>query len=1092
MRPKVREESGSKIPALSTLSNVGWEYLPPADARGQRKSKTSFVLRGVLAGALGERTFEYGGVVHALSAGSIDRLITELSSPATNEGLLTAAQQFHNQLTLGITVTEFIAGKRHNVTVPIIDWNDPSANSFHVTEEFPVLNAAGTEPRIPDIVCFVNGLPLVVIEAKRPGGGSSGRDAIDDGISQMLRNQKSSEIPQLFAFAQLLLSIDGSSGRYGTTRTPMKFWSQWREEAFDEAHCEAIKNQPLPAEVREQLLADRPQAVREHFEALWSNGDLAVTDQDRLLIGLLAPERLLEFVRFYLLYDVRTGRIAARYPQFFGTRKLLRRIEDKQGKARQGGVIWHTTGSGKSLTMVFLCRALLMVESLKNCRLIVVTDRVDLERQLADTFGASGAFGLSAASAKRGERARANTGTDLARRIAHGDERILFTLMQKFVTATREKACRNDSADIIVLIDEGHRSQSGENHERMRQALPNAAFVAFTGTPLLKKEKTVGKFGPILHAYTMQRAVEDQAVAPLLYEERKPDLDVNDKAIDHWFKRLTGDLSEEQQRDLKRQYARRQTIHGADHRIELIAWDIATHFRDNFKLQGLGLKGQVATDSKLSAIRYHEHFERTGLVTSAVIISPPDTREGHANTDESDTPKVQTWWQANVTGNPETYEKEVLARFTQDGAPDLLIVVDKLLTGFDEPRNTVLYIDKPLREHNLIQAIARVNRLHQHKRYGYLIDYRGVLDDLDTSVKGYQDLAERTQNGYDIDDLKGLYRKTETEYRQLPRLHDALWDLFDDVENRGDLERYRQALMPRLQRDADGDEFDRNLKRREDFYEALSAFGQCLKLALSSSAFFADSRFTEERVQTYKSDLKWFDSLRAVIRRDAEETVDYSDYEPQVRRLVDTHVVGTGIAESPGLYQVDRLGQGDPANWSEEKTRNEADLIRSRVTKTIEQSLGDDPYAQKAFSELLREAIAETEALFDHPDRQYAVFQAFEQKVRARDLDVIPAVLRGEGSAAACYGVFPLVLGQKAFDARRKEEPEELIELARSMDATVRTAMAEHSLDPSGRESAISKGLLPLLFRRFGMVPAREMIDRIIGMTRAAQARSAA
>ncbi|MDB3935636.1 HsdR family type I site-specific deoxyribonuclease [Granulosicoccus sp.] len=1089
MRPETKEEYSSKIPALVTLINLGWEYMPPSDVKCLRASESSVVLRQLMIKALSSRTFDIRGNHQSLSAGAIEQLVAEFAAPALNEGLMTANHRLYDKLYLGITVAEFVDGKRVNVTVPLLDWDRPENNLFHVTEEFPVLNAAGTSKRMPDIVCFVNGIPLVVIEAKRPDSGNANKDMVEEGVSQNLRNQKPDEIQPLFAYAQLLMAINGIKGKYGTTRTPAKFWALWREEEFTDTECSDIKNFPLADATRQALFKDRNPKILEYFEQLWLVGGLAVTDQDKLLIGLLTPHRLLDFIRFYLLFDNRVGKIAARYPQRFGTEKLVKRIETKRRDGgRDGGVIWHTTGSGKSFTMVFLCRALLLVPSLKNCQLIVVTDRVDLERQLAKTFSAGGAFGHSALSAKEGEKAIVTTGTELAKRIGAGKERILFTMIQKFTVATKLPECFNDSADLIVLIDEGHRSQSGENHERMRNALPNAAFVAFTGTPLLKHEKTVNKFGPILHAYTMRRAVEDGAVTPLLYEERQPELAVNDKAIDAWFDRITDGLSSEQQADLKKQYSRRQQIYGSDNRIELIAWDIAAHFRSNFASQNVGLKGQIATDKKLSAIRYHEHLKRTGLVTSAVIISSPDTREGHANADESSTPEVQRWWQENVTSSAEEYEKRILSQFASEGTPDLLIVVDKLLTGFDEPRNTVLYIDKPLRDHNLIQAIARVNRLHDQKRFGYLIDYRGILEELDTSIKKYQDLADHTQNGYDIDDIYELYRSTEVEYRQMPSLHSSLWGLFSAVRNRSDLEQYRQVLMPRTASDNEGDEFDPNLEVREDFYEALTAFGMCLKLALASSGFYRDSKFSETDIMTWKDDLKWFTDLRKIARQDAEETVDYSAYEDQIRRLVDTHVVGSQVAESAGVYQVDRLGQDELENWSDEKARNEADLIRTRVRKSIEHSLDDDPYAKKVFSKLLREAIEEAEVLFDHPVKQYALFHAFEQQVKERDHEYIPNELRGSGGPAICYGILPLVLGEDEFQAIANTAQEDLIELARSMDATVSTAMAEHSLNPAAREAAISKGLLPTLFKRFGMEAARTMISKLLQATRASRA----
>jgi type I restriction enzyme R subunit len=627
-----------------------------------------------------------------------------------------------------------------------------------------------------------------------------------------------------------------------------------------------------------------------------------------------------------------------------------------------------------------------------------------------------------------------------------------------------------------VLIDEGHRSQGGENHERMRKALPNAAYVAFTGTPLLKDDKTTNKFGPIIHAYTMQRAVEDGTVTPLLYEERKPALAVNEKAIDNWFDKITVSLSEEQKADLKKKFARKGAVYKSANRIELIAWDIAVHFNENIKKLNQGLKGQIACDSKLSAIRYQQYLDDTGLVSSAVVISPPDTREGHKDVDENKLPEVQQWWKNHVGQDAEAYERTVLDNFSTAGDPDLLIVVDKLLTGFDEPRNTVLYIDKPLKEHNLIQAIARVNRLHEEKQYGLLIDYRGILEELDTAIAQFQDLASRTQGGYDIDDIDGLYSQMSTEYKRLPRLHDRLWEIFSGVRNRQDLEQYRQVLIPEYAEDSDGNSYDTRQKVREDFYTALTDFGLCLKLALSSQSFFEDASITEAMIRTWKADLRFFTGIRRIARQDAQETVVYSSYEEQIRRLVDKQVIGNEVKEPQGVYVVNELGREPIDEWSEEKTRNETDLIRTRARKTIEQDLAGDPYAQKVFSELLKEAIAEAEALFDHPLKQYALFKAFEEKLEARQVEGIPESLSGNRHAKAYYGAMRLVMGD--------EYAKELADEALVIDRIVDQAVAEHSLNQQGLEAAIRKGLLPGLFKLAGMDKAREIIESIIKITR--------
>lgn len=1099
--PNSREQYSAHLPALHLLCNLGWNFLTTAQALALRGSTREVLLKPRLIEVLQTRRYEYKGEWYPLSPSGIDQIVRELSALSLAEGLMPANERLYGKLALGITVTEFMPdGKKHQPTIAVIDWADASGNRWDVTEELEVLAAQGTHHRTPDVVAYVNGIPLVVIEAKRPesGGGSHPAKAmVTEGISQHLRNQRPDEIPNLFAYAQLLLSISQTEGRYGTTHTAAKFWAKWREEEFDEAHMQALKNQALKPEVRAALFEGKPTALVVYFNALWS-APMQATEQDRLLVSLLTPARLLEFLRGYVLFDRKVGKIVARYQQFFGIRALLSRISQKkpesQGGGREGGVVWHTTGSGKSFTMVFLTKALLLVDALKECRVVVVTDRIDLETQLARNFMTGGAFGSSIATQKDGEKSRSLSGRDLAQRIGKGTERITFTLVHKFNTASKLPECRNDSADMIVLVDEGHRSHGGETHERMKKALPKAAYIAFTGTPLLKDEKTANKFGPIVHAYTMQRAVEDETVAPLLYEERVPELDINEEAVNRWFEKITSNLSDAQRTDLKKKFAKKGAIYGAANRIELIAWDIATHFNENIKKLDLGLKGQVATDSKLDAIRYKKALDDTGLVSSAVVISAPDTREGNSDVDEDTLPEVQKWWKqamATCSNDAEAYEKQVVNDFGTDGAPDLLIVVDKLLTGFDEPRNTVLYIDKPLKGHNLIQAVARVNRLHDAKRYGVLVDYRGILKELDTAIRAYQDLEARTQGGFDISDLEGLYHQFSTEYKRLPALHDALWSFFKSVSNKLDREQYRQVLAPKFVKGTDGEEYDERQKLRDDFYEALTAFGLCLQTALSSRSFFEDKSFSEAQIARYKADLRFFTELRQTARRDAMETVDYSVYEEQIRKLVDKQVIGTEVREPEGVYLVHQLGQAEkPEEWSEEKTRNETDMIRTRLRKTIEQELAADPYAQKVFGELLRQAIAEAEAMFDHPLKQYALFKSFEEKLDARATPDMPDALADKPHAKAYFGAMRLVLGDEAFAALSGDATDKLVQQAIAMDTVVRDAVAENSLNPQNIEAAIRKGLLPLLFGTLGLDNAKLVVEQVIQITRVGLSKS--
>ena len=1072
------EEHSAKLPALALLSTLGYRFLPPDECMAMRGSRSSVILAAVLREVLAERLFPHQGKEYPLSTAAIDKLVQELATPAMNEGLRAANEKLYIALTHGVGVTEFIDGKKVSPTIHIIDWQHPENNHFHFTEELEVENAQGTGKRIPDIVCFVNGLPWVVIEAKRPDSSSTGKPTLDEGISQNIRNQKVDEIPHLFAYSQLLLSINGHDGRYATCGTPATFWAKWKEEHLNESEFADLKNASLSNAQLDALFAHRPKRMRKDYEALTSGGARVVTDQDRMLVSLLRPDRLLDMTRLFTLFDKKVGRIVARYQQVFGIKALLERITtfDDSG-ARNGGVFWHTTGSGKSFTMVFLSKALVWLSELAQCRVVVVTDRVDLEKQLARNFVSGGAV-----LEREKSDSLATTGKRLAEQIGKGNERIIFSIINKFGTAINQPACFNDSPDLLVLIDEGHRSQGGENSIRMKQALPKAAFIAFTGTPLLKDDKTENKFGSIIHSYTMQQAVQDGTVTPLLYEERVPELNTNDEVIDAWFNRITEKLSDKQRTDLKRKFSSRGQIYQVEGRLELIAHDISDHFQ-NFKQQGL--RGQLACDSKASAIIYKKFLDEIGKVTSVVAMSPPDTREGHDDVDTESRDRVQNWWKDNVGSQDEKkYTDHIIAAFGKEDGPDLMIVVDKLLTGFDEPRNTVLYIDKPLKQHNLIQAIARVNRLHAKKQYGFLIDYRGILKELDATIEQYQDLAERTQDGFDIEDLKGLYNRMETEYKKLPGLYADLWAIFSLVGNKQDGPALRQALSPRIET-IDGQLTDLNLKKRDDFYAALTSFANCMKVALQSASYFDDKSFDDKR-QLYKDTLKMMSQLRQQVREDAEETVDYDAYADSIRTVLDKHIGGVNINESEGVYRVDGLGKdANPEDMSDDEARNRSDKITGRVKRKIEQDLADDPYAQAHFSKLLKQAIEDAKGMFDAPVKQYLLFENFEQQVDAREVDGLPKERFSELDSnikrhvQAYYGLFLLQLGEPI-----ELSEDQCFEYSLKIDEVVRQSVAEYSINPQEIENHIRRGLLPLLFNDIGVEKAQAIIAEVISITR--------
>ncbi|MEY3788090.1 MAG: hypothetical protein RIQ94_742 [Pseudomonadota bacterium] len=1079
--PNFREEFSAKIPALTLLTNLGYQFISPDQCAYMRGSKAQVMLVSVLRDFLAKQFFPFAGKHHALSTTAINNIIHELS-PAMNEGLQGANEKLYNAMMYGVSVTEFIDGKKANPTIQLIDWQSINNNAYHFTEEMIVENCQATGIRIPDIVCFVNGLPWVVIEAKRPDSAKEGKSTLHSGISQHIRNQGQADIPHLYAYSQLLLSINGHDGLYATCGTPEKFWANWKEELIHENEYIRLKNQPLTDAQLADIFNQRPATAKKEYLSLLAGGDLSVTNQDRLLVSLLRPDRLLDMARLFTLFDKRTGKIVARYQQFFGIKALIERVTSFDDKgSRNGGVIWHTTGSGKSFTMVFLSKALIWLEALIQCRVVIVTDRVDLEDQLSRTFASGGVL-----TVRDRKEAMATSGKRLAEQIGKGNERVIFSIINKFGSAIKHPECFNDSSDILVLVDEGHRSQNGENNIRMRQMLPKAAFIAFTGTPLLKEDKTQNKFGSIIHSYTMQQAVEDEMVTPLLYEERIPDLNVNDKAIDAWFERMTDKLTEQQKIDLKKKFSQKGQIYQTEGRIELIAYDISDHFL-HFKQQGL--RGQLACDSKASAIRYKLALDSIGKVTSVVAMSPPDTREGHEAVDQESKNIVQKWWKNNIGNKDEKkYAQGIIDDFSRDDGPDIIIVVDKLLTGFDEPKNTVLYIDKPLKGHNLIQAIARVNRLHKNKQFGYLIDYRGILKELDTTIEKYQDLAERTQGGFDIEDLKGLYNRMDTEYKKLPGLYNTLWANFSEVKNKKDPAALRQALTPKIQ-EVQEQWVDTNLKKRDDFYAELTAFSNCMKVALQSANYFDDKSFENKR-QHYKETLKMFVDLRKQVREDANETINYDEYEEGIRQLLDKHIGGVAIKEADGAYLVSHLGKDvKPDNLTDDEARNQTDKITGRITKMIKQDLADDPYAQEYFSNLLKKAIADTKAMFDAPVKQYILFANFELDVKARKVVGMPNTFSGNKHAQAYFGLFKHLFDTALLSSAELDD-DKLTQYAFNIDDIVKTAVAEYSINPAEIENTISMKLLPMLFGDLGIEKSQLFIQDVLKITRLGIARA--
>ena len=970
----------SQIPALQVLVNLGYQYLTPAEALAARGGKAGNVLlEEILREQLKKlNRIQHKGGSYLFSEENLQSAIQRLKN-LKYDGLLKTNEAVYDLLTLGVALEQSIEGDQKSFTLNYVDWRNPANNVYHVAAEFAVERTRSVETCRPDVVLFVNGIPFAVIECKSP------KVEVVQAISQTIRNQRDEYIPRLFTYVQTVMAVNKNEARYATTGTPAKFWSKWKEDVAD-AELAPLLERPLPESVKASLfdLAFAELGVREEIAPYLVGRQ--VTEQDRTLYALCRPERLLEMAWAFTVFDGGVRKIA-RYQQVFAIREVLARVKqvDDSGK-RRGGIVWHTQGSGKSLTMVMLARALALEPSIRNPRIVLVTDRVDLDKQLGNTFAACG---LSPD--------RAESGRHLVELVSDGKSHIVTTLVHKFDKALAYKKFSDASPDIFVLVDETQRTQLGGYSARMRQMFPNACYIGFTDTPLLTREKSdVAKFGGVIHTYAIDQAVADGAIVPLLYEGRMVELEQNQAAIDIWFERHTQGLTDQQKADLKKKYARAEMLNKAEQVIYMRAFDISEHYRQNW--QGTGFKAQLVAPNKAAALRYKAFLDELGAVTSEVIISPPDEREGFDEIDaEESTDAVVAFWQRMMKryGSEEDYNKSIVNAFKNGDEPEILIVVDKLLTGFDAPRNTVLYLARRLKDHSLLQAIARVNRLYEDesgskaKDFGYIIDYVGVLGELDQALTTYSALE-----GFEAADLEGALTSIHTEANALPQRHAELWDLFKTVKNRQDEEAFEQLLA--------------NEKLRADFYARLLAYAKTLAIALSSVRFITET--PEQKLRAYKNDLKRFVNLKAAVKLRYAESVDYRDFEPRIQKLLDTHISASEVVQlnapvnifDEAAFQkvVEEQGAG-----SEKNLGAKADMIAHATRRAINERLEKDPAFYEKFSRLIQQAIDDYRAKRLSDLEYLQRVTEIKDAVVSRKGDDLPPALNGDADAAAVYGL---------------------------------------------------------------------------------------
>ena len=920
------EAKQSQLPLVELLVNMGYTYISREQALAQRGGDTSkYLLHDIARQSLmAINDYERDGENVKFSEVDVATAVDELEATRV-EGLIdTSKDIFHTIMpkTGGKTIEVFADGKRESKSFRYIEFSGGGKNNqYHVTVEYKV---TGRETIRCDVVCFVNGIPMAVIENKKSSVG------YEKGIDQLIRYQKAEFAQKLFIYPQLLIAADSTNWYYGTTGTPAKFYASWREKEQSEAEINdtihALIARPIEQTTYTQILRDLNGSTYNVQQLLQRE----VKPQDIGAYAMLRPERLLDIAKNYVFYDGIHKKVA-RYQQYFAIHKMLNRVRqiehnDAGVEKRRGGVVWHTQGSGKSLTMVMFVRALIEDPSIVNPRVVIVTDRKDLDRQIKNTF-------LNAGLKKKV--VQATSGEDLLKRVREKDSSVITTLVHKFQSASNKRAEFEDSdKNIFVLVDEAHRTQGGEANLEMLRTIPNACYIAFTGTPLLREEKTRNKFGDFIDQYTIDDALRDGIVLPLIYEGRYVPLRDDDAQIDRRWDRVSEDLSAKQ-RYIAEKRANKKAIAENPDRIREICYDVQTHYANRF--QGTGLKAQLVAPSKYAALLMQKFFEREGKVNTALVISDENgeisEEDEHKQEIAAYTHEIKEKYQGL-----QKYEESVIEDFISnpDGV-EIIIVVDKLLTGFDAPRNTVLYLARELKDHNLLQAIARVNRLFDNpnpveaKTSGFIIDYSENAANIDTAMQLF--------GSYDPNDVKNALIDVDEKIDELQDRYAQLCKVFNGVTLDD------QALIEHLRDKPTRAIFD------EKVNEFVKVFGECLSLQS-----FAE-KFDSDKIDLYKHEAKKFHNLKRSAALQYGDSVDLRKYELELVKILDENIKAGAAEVLTGEIEITNRDALNRAIEDLGSNKSKAEAIAAQTERRIDQRREQDEALYEKFSQRIKEIL---------------------------------------------------------------------------------------------------------------------------------------
>lgn len=802
----------SQLPAMRVLHNLGWQYLSKAQVREQRDGSSSFILQDVFK----ERTAKIND-----SSFSDRDIITAMNELRPSSSDLLAGNIDVYKLLIGGTNIDKSDDEKIKGFKPFkyIDWDNLDNNYFHFNCEFDA--SQGHEHKRLDIVLFVNGIPMVAIECKAP------TKVLEQATAQIENYQRC--LPRLFSFVQLVVSINaGEKAQYAAMGGKSNYWAGWREASeenlgFSKEYISSILDAEVPLDVLQSMDKDLNQSTGV------SQGTNKVggvdNPQNQLLISLFNRERFIDLVRNFTIVGENSKKVALAHQYFVVKNGLIRIAEkdnqDKSNTRRKGGVIWHTQGSGKSNVMIFFIKNLQRHLGAEDPRVILVSDRLELNDQMVNNLNASN---IDYKLAKSGE--------DLRELIIDKSAPVILTNVHKFSNAAADAETKesfvNESHNIFLLVDECHRTEYGKYAKAMRRILPHGCYIGFTGTPLLKDHKndTFRTFGQFIEpTYPIKSALDDDTVVPLLYEPRSIKVSIDDDQIDIDIPEATKELSDYDATKLKLRFSQATTIKQLETLIGDMAKDIAQHYLSyvaSYPVEAKEIKAQLVVPNKAQAVLYHQALAKNN-VTSKVVISPPgqDNEEDPDNiTKKEANDIVEKFWEKEVIRGGQShrnYEREVIKSFKGKDDPQILVVVDKLITGFDAPNNTILYLCKSLRDHTLLQAIARVNRLNPGKKNGLIVDYTMTFGNIKDALIKYAKLKE-----YSPDDLEDTLQSVSILIGRFDRVYDKIKKHLD-LSNGANSDGMWDALLATIVSDGSADEFCNDYRNFMELYAQLAS-----------------------------------------------------------------------------------------------------------------------------------------------------------------------------------------------------------------------------------------------------------------------------